>query len=49
MKYNSKEFYDFSNFVYQNDILFETMTVRCNYNKTIECVEFSAKLRIKGD
>ena len=26
--YNAKEFYSFGNFVFQNDILFETMTVR---------------------
>lgn len=26
--YNSKEFYSFGNFVFQNDILFESMTVK---------------------
>jgi ABC-type multidrug transport system ATPase subunit len=29
--FGASQFYSFGSFVYQNDILFEALTVRCNY------------------
>ena len=41
-KENIKGYSSYSAYVQQDDILFQTMTVR-------ECLEFSAKLKLKGD
>jgi hypothetical protein len=36
MKFNRMEYYSFGSFVYQNDLLFEVLTVRCNYMYIVE-------------
>lgn len=46
--FTSKQFNKFGSFVYQQDILFEALTVRCTQLVNLECLQFAADLKLRG-